>query len=291
MIKITPLKFSFLLFVFLGASFFLSCTAFNGEQSIPAYIHIDTILLHTNPETQGSKSSKITDAWIYVDDELIGAFEMPCTVPVLMSGKHKVRVLAGIKMNGIASTRIYYPFYSAYSADITLEEKQTDTVRPTVTYDPATVFVWTENFENGSSSLERTSRSDSTIQIVTTAPNVFEGSYSGAMYLGDTAKLFECSTIMNYSLPMNKAVFLELNYKTNNLLTVGIFGNSPSQVIQSSVMVLNHTSGWNKVYINLTPAVESITDATSFKVFFGMFRETGVTRPEAFIDNVKLVTY
>jgi len=51
----------------------------NPAEPIPSYIHIDKIDLTTDYSSQGTSSNKITDAWIYVDNELIGAFEMPVT--------------------------------------------------------------------------------------------------------------------------------------------------------------------------------------------------------------------
>lgn len=289
--KTTPYSFFLLFLLSLSAFYLSSCTAFKGDQTIPAYIHIDTILLTTNPDLQGTKSSKITDAWVYIDDELIGAFEMPCTFPVLKTGKHNVKVLAGIKMNGIASTRIYYPFYKAYTAEINLNEEETDTLHPTVSYYDNANFIWIEDFENGGSSFERTSRSDTTLQVIATPSLVFEGDYSAAAYLGDSGQIFEISSLEGFVLPKTQPIFLELNYRTNNLLTIGIFGNTPGQIIQTSVLVLNHSSNWNKVYINLTPYVGNISNATDFKIFVGMLREESVAHPEAYIDNVKLITF
>jgi hypothetical protein len=289
--KITPRFFRIFLFLVIGVTLLSSCVAFEGEQTIPAYIHIDTILLTTNPATQGTKNAKITDAWVYVDDELIGAFELPATFPVLKSGKQTVRIQAGIKMNGIASTRIYYPFYRAYSKEITLVEEETDTLHPGVTYYDNTLFKWREDFENGGSSLEPTSKSDTAIVVVSGAGNTFEGTYSGALFLGDSAQIAEVATIESYTLPVGQVVFLELNYKTNNQLTIGVYGNAPGQTIQTPVLVLNPSSTWNKIYINLTPTIGNMSSATNYKIFFGMLRGEGVASPACYIDNVKLLTF
>src|ERR1039457_4232719 len=88
-----------------------SCEKFSGDQTIPAYLKIDSIYITTKTETQGSASHSITDAWVYVDDQFIGAYQMPARFPVLKEGKHKVEVFAGIKKDGIAATRTPYPFY------------------------------------------------------------------------------------------------------------------------------------------------------------------------------------
>ena len=74
-------------------------------------LQIDSVSLDTNYYEQGSNFKAITDAWVYVDDGLIGAFELPATIPVLAEGKHKLEIRPGIKLNGISSTRAPYPFY------------------------------------------------------------------------------------------------------------------------------------------------------------------------------------
>ena len=54
---------------------FHSCEIINPEEDIPSYIYVEEIkFTSTNPD-QGSSSNKILDAWVYVDDELIGAFD------------------------------------------------------------------------------------------------------------------------------------------------------------------------------------------------------------------------
>ena len=75
---------------------------------IPSYMTIEEITLDEN------STHNITDAWVYIDDNLHGVYELPANFPILTQGKHKLRIKAGIKDNGIAGTRIPYPFYSSY---------------------------------------------------------------------------------------------------------------------------------------------------------------------------------
>ena len=78
-----------------------SCNIYNPAEPVPAYIHVDNIKVKgadTTATGQGTNSSKISDAWIYIDDQLIGCFEMPCTVPVISEGNHALRIRTGIKI-------------------------------------------------------------------------------------------------------------------------------------------------------------------------------------------------
>ena len=59
--------------------FMSSCELYNPAEPTPAYIHIDKFILNTAYLTEGSNSHKITDAWVYIDDQLLGCFELPAT--------------------------------------------------------------------------------------------------------------------------------------------------------------------------------------------------------------------
>ena len=67
------LVFPFFLLLVLAQS---SCEKFSGNQTIPAYLKIDSIRLTTNYATQGTALNAITDAWVYIDGQLIGGNNM-----------------------------------------------------------------------------------------------------------------------------------------------------------------------------------------------------------------------
>ncbi len=268
-----------------------SCDKFKGDQTIPAYIHIDAITLTTS-ESQGTASHKITDVWAYAGNDLIGAFQLPATFPVLKQGMQDLRLYAGVKMNGIASTRVAYPFFEPYSVTVDLIADSVITFSPQVKYYNGIRFVWMENFEAGGSSFEKTAQSDTSIVVSSEAGSVFEGLYSGKINLSDSAMLFEAATMNTYTLPTNGAyVFLEMNYRNNNRFTVGLIGESNTQVIQQPCMVLNHSENWNKIYINLTPVLQEMTSSSRFKVFLGALKEDGVVDPYILVDNFKVLHF
>lgn len=275
---------------------FSSCDKFDGTQTVPAYVHIDKITLIDNGNNMGSLSSNITDAWFYVDDQFIGAFELPATFPVLQKGSHTIKVLPGIKMNGIANTRIAYPFYSTIILTKTFGENVTLNLGTLTTqYDPNTKMDWIENFEDGGISLQKStvnSGSDTNIMKTNLPGNVFEGLYSGLIALDSNMNFFEIETIQKFTLPGDASpVFLELDYKINNTVNIGLdayYSGTPTQV---STMVLLPTTQWKKIYINFTPDISSNATADNFKVFFGQFKDVGNTRAALLFDNIKLVQF
>jgi hypothetical protein len=152
-----------------------SCELYNPAEPIPAYIHIQKFNVTTDISTQGSNSHKITDAWVYVDDQIIGCFELPATIPIIAEGNHKVKLSPGIKMNGISADRAQYPFYTRYEQDVDFQKGTTITLSPTVTYNSIADFSFMQDFETAGTTISTTSFSDTIIKYVTSPdPNVFE---------------------------------------------------------------------------------------------------------------------
>jgi len=266
---------------------FVSCELFDPKATIPAYIHIENINLATNYVKQGSTSSKFTDAWVYVDDQPIGAFPLPTTFPVLMSGQHEVEVRGGIKIDGISANRTQYPFCSFYTQSVNLQSNVTVNIIPTVNYFPALTFEWLEDFENIGTSIVRASGSDTSLHVIVNNPLVFEGKKSGAVYLDASHTFFEGLSAGAYTLPDASDVYLELNYNCNNSFSVGVY-SAASTTPYTTSYVNSSNNQWNKIYINL---VNEITTSYSppYSIFISMQQDNGVSLPVLYLDNIKLI--
>ena len=148
------MKHIYILSLFGLAAFLSGCNIINPAEPVPSYIHIEKITLSTDPSVEGTSSSKITDAWVYVDGNLLGCFELPVTFPVIGEGVHTITVKGGIKVNGIAATRAPYPFFTNFVQQVTLTQKQVTAISPVVHY--VSGISWTnsnaifmDNFEGG----------------------------------------------------------------------------------------------------------------------------------------------
>jgi hypothetical protein len=269
-----------------------------SDEDIPSFISIDNITLKAE-DGQGTSSSKITDAWIYIDNEFIGTFELPFdSVPVLLSGKHQLKIYCGIKMNGIAATRVPYTFYTPVTKEINLvPDSILHLGNFTVKYTTNTVFAWQEDFEQNYLSIDTTVRSLYKIHKTTSPDSVFKQpgevcNGSGIALIPSDTGILECVSRESYILPENGTdIFLELNYMTNNAVTVGLFVNTSSRTIQEPLLVLNRTDVWKKIYINLTAAVVNHQDAISYRVFFGVIKDSDVSEARFLVDNIKLVHF
>jgi len=269
------------------------CELFDAQEQIPAYIRIESIDLIDNPDVvEGTLSNRIVDAWIFIDDKLIGAFELPCTVPVLLTGEHEIAVYAGIYLNGVKTTRVYYPFYDPWKEKITLSPDSITTLSPKVSYSTSIKLPLHETFELGGVLIEEGLKSLAKLEKTDLASEVFQGNYSGKIVLNSTDTIWEGVSIQPYKLPSAGGhVFVELDYKTDADILVGLYAIKASTILQLEVAGILPRSDWSKIYINLTPTVFRHNDAIEFKLFFGSVKPSDTTEAKLLIDNVKLIHF
>lgn len=269
---------------------FSSCSKESFEAEIPAYITINSFEVTSNYSLYGSASSNISDVWIYLNDDLIGAYELPARIPVIKKGTYNVKVFAGVKANGVSGMRERYLFYTAHEEQITFTEGKEITITPKITYNSSTQFAWTEDFESASLSFTYSNGSDTTINKTTT--EVFEGNASGRVYLQSHMDFFEAKSPAFSNVSSNGSpVFLEMNFKTNEPILVGLKTDDD----EIAIVELQTTATWKKIYIDLTDAVSQKPANTNFYLFFGMLETTAEpfqsANPEFYIDNLKVLHY
>jgi hypothetical protein len=151
-------------------------------------------------------------------------------------------------------------------------------------------FPYNEDFEGVGTSL--TVISDSTNhtieKIYDSSNNNFGNYYAKSVISGDIGELFECNT-SDFDLPKNQEVYLEMDYKCNSSIVVGMYANGSSTVNKNTIIYLNKKDDWNKIYISLTEIIANFSDALDYKLFFAIPRDTSLTQNEMFLDNIKLV--
>ncbi len=282
---------TFFLF-FIISLIIVSCEIINPDDPIPCYLEINTLDINTT-YGQGTASHNITDAWVYIDDKPIGAFELPAKFPVIAEGVHKLTIKPGIKLNGIAATRAYYPLYKPITANINFVKDSVlvldSIMNLTTTYNENVKFAWIEDFEEGGVSID--SVLGSTTQILKSQQQAFEGSWSGYIHLHDSIDRILAKSIDKFVLPKGGTpVFLELDYKTDYSLGIGVYSNEPQGYsVPYPILGINPKNNWHKIYINLTPRVSKQINALDFNIYFESILNDTVKNAEIFIDNIKLV--
>ncbi|MCX6243799.1 MAG: hypothetical protein NTU98_03760 [Bacteroidetes bacterium] len=282
------ISFFFLLFLLAQTS----CEKFSGDQTIPAYLDIDSIRLTTDYSTQGTAIHNITDAWVYIDGEFIGTFQLPATFPVLKEGSHELSVLPGIKKDGIATTRISYQFYKPVVKTIKLVPDSTvKTGLLSTTYNTSTKFMWKEDFDDVAITLDTTKSTTVKIeQTPTGSPLTLEGLHSGIAEFDTVGATFSAVSHTTFYIP-SSAVFLEMNFNMDTYLTVGVYVSVNGVVYELPVIYLNPTNDkWKKIYIDLSNILNAYTGGSAFRVFFYQ-KETSTGHHRILLDNIKLVSY
>ena len=265
------------IFVFLFI--FISC---EKDDKIPSYLKVNNVNLNYD-QNFGSITENITDVWVYIEDNLQGVYEIPVEFPVLKEGIKNIRLKAGIKANGIASTRIQYPFYSSFLDTINLVKDETIEIFPTFSYNDAFDAI-IEDFENSGTTVDSTISSEIDFTIV----NEDENKYAFAEIVSPLIN-FEIAT-QDLTLPQQGApVYLELDYKSSTEFLVGMYINFPQDIVKSELVWVTSKQDWNKIYINLTQTVSESIGAQSFKVFINMRRNDPSSNEEISLDNIKVL--
>jgi hypothetical protein len=276
-----------------------SC-AKNIKADIPSYIEIHHFDYEGNssqtpPYSHSYNSTNITDVWITMNGEILGNFEIPCTIPILSEGQHSFDMSPGIKVNGIAGSRIKYPFYEKYQTEIILNMNESVYVAPetrykTTTNDPTTPsfsFKETGSFEGIGTMFEASSASDTTVVIQN--ETVFQGEYSAAIYLDSVNTYFDVRTNTELdSLVFNTNTFLELDFKSNINFNIGlVIINDIEQ--KQELMQLYATDEWKKIYLDLKPLINMGNSLSKFKIYFEGSYDENEIKNSVYLDNLKLV--
>ena len=280
----TIMKHLTVIFIFL-IILLQSCKKTIPNDGVPSYISIPSIDVMIE-SGQGSESQKITDAWVYINNDLQGIYPLPARFPVLKEGSQNLSVKAGIKNNGIAATRINYPFYDFYTQDIYLKKDSTTVIHPEVRYFDNTLFHIID-FEDGSETFELSQDSDTS--FLPNNDSVFEGK-SGAVHLAPPHLYFEITT-KELQLPkLGTPVYVELNYRCNSSFDIGVYADFSPTIVTTSIVTVNPKNEWNKIYVDLTSPISTTQQANNHKVFISMRRDVNSDEEATlYLDNFKVI--
>ncbi len=287
--KILPIVIVAVVYFLAGA-----CDFVNPEEDTPAFIRIEEIAVEEE-EIFGTNSSKIVDAWVYINDNPLGTFELPVTIPALHEGENKITILPGIMLNGISNTRSVYPFYEKIEGTIELTTGETNKNYAAITTrykDNITLPMQIqEDFESAGVKFEKYGDSDTMFYKIND-PSIIDqqygGDFAGAIYLTEEHNLFEVATNEYYSLPKDQSpVFLEFDYKNNQIFSVGFIANN--YVHPYEVLSINKKDQWNKIYLNLTSPIKKFIYANKFKIYIRAQKDPELEKANIYLDNIKLI--
>ncbi len=285
---------------------FQSCEIINPPEQIPFYLRIDSTSFLDSSDVPPRYTKRgvqdITDAWVSVDGEYIGTYEIPTTIPVMKeAGTHRIEIIPGILANGQNNDRRIYPFFSPYYQTIQTTEGSVDTIYSKFAYrtnqpkyPPEGVGQFPEGFE-GAGTIFKTAGSSKIDTIIRTSDPalVFDGNFSLKFELDPSKDYVEFETSKSYSLPVASGlnIYTELNFRTDVQLLVGVYAENvlSGQIINIPYINLNPTQDqWKKIYIDLTQDLSGFR-THRFKLYFKASHNPSLSSSKILLDNIKLI--
>ena len=291
-----------------------SCEKYKGNTEVPAYLHVDRIIVgpqaQNAPSTEPGFYTSIIDAaqivCYFKGDEAettLGVFQLPITAPVLHHGNIEyIKVVPVIKQNGQSGTRIAYPFFQTIRLDnvVTAADSVTNLGKFSATDSTWTLtahylpldqmnVLMQDYFEPTSFS----TNFDSTfIWVKDSASAACTGKGFGMLTIPDSVSIATFSILTNLTPQTGQVLYLEMDYQTDLELYINLMGfrnGSGGTASSVPVMCLVPNQKWQKIYINLGRAWSVYNYNTPITVFFQLANPNH-TGGSVRIDNVKIIT-
>lgn len=240
-------------------------------------------------------SHNFSDAWIFVNGQDLGTWELPCRIPILCQDSAQVLIYPGVKMNGSSTSRPQYPFIDPYKTTIPLVPSTVDTLTSLpLTYTSVAKFEYIENFNTDYNGIFHATTSDGA-NFAHIADPGNPTNRIGEISLEDSIIEFEIiSREMEFNNVLPKYAFLEMDYKSdieNSQIYVGIRveKTTTAATTYEPLVVVNTKSQWKKIYINLTQAItRNQMYAKSYRVQISGGRPDD-TEAHYYFDNIKVI--
>jgi hypothetical protein len=281
----------YLIYIFI--IFLSACSLTDNFDNVPARITIPSVSV-TPEDGQGSGSHKIKDLWVFVNEFSLGVYELPQVIPIFReTDPSQITFFAGVRNNGAVGSPIQYPFYQPIQIDRSLEPGSEETLNLEFGYRPETVFEFVEDFENSNIfTFDEDGDEDTFLEAFSVDP--LEGQNSGFATFGENDTLEIATAFVYKDLPLNgTSIFLEMDYKCNVSLNVGLIGILDNAAFKNYKIVLRPQENWNKIYIDFTEDVLA-SQLDGYRVVIGAVydeTETGGEPAEIGLDNLKFVHF
>lgn len=270
--------------------FVSGCELINPAEPIPTTLHLEPFQFNIE-SGQGSGNNKITEVWVYANDNNIGSFAPPVDIRYLEEGPTKLTFRPGIRNNGLSSDAIIYPFFEGYTVNIEATPGSEHVINPVTAYKPEVKFSLIADFETSNlftdnqdtiaaSSLERTQT------------DVFEGSFAGQITMTPTAYFIEVGhSVAMSDLPLDHSpIYLEFRYKNEVEFAIGLLGiDLEGHEYSNFFYLVKPTEDWNMLYIELTDIINA-SALPGYKILFRALYPPSATKPELniYLDNIKV---
>lgn len=272
----------------------MGCGQFKNPDMIPAYVEIEDIEIITTPG-QGTRSHDFREFYFYRDVEFLGGYAKGKPFPVLGEGLTQLTFFPGIRENAIQDLLAIYPLMNRAEIDVNLEPGKVTKVRPQFRYAPNARFLFVEEFEISHIFTEVLLGAENA-RLSIDRNVIYEGRGTGRLQVSKEAPILSVATNDIYnSLPQNGSpIFMELNFKSDALLAIGLKGYDGLTPFGEEYfkIILNPTNSWRKVYIRFNEEIVALRKNGYQFVFRADYDFLNPAETQnVYIDNVKLIHF
>ncbi len=268
-----------------------SCNIINPSEPVPTYVRIDSFGFTGNPAVTGSNSHKITNVYVYFNNAPVGIFDLPATFPVIAKEKGTLTVLPGIYYDGLSGYISIYELYQGKQMELDPQPGGQVSFNPVTSYNPGVLLQSNDEFEGPGvdNSFVKLS-GDTSIHNVFNS-EVFEGNGSGLIYLRPGKDSATQISRVGRALATGKQNFLELDFKGNMPLVIGVSTTLNTGGGYSAYFIgLKPRSEWGKVYIGLDEFI-GVHQGYDYKIMLHTEKPAGQTDGYVYVDNVKVISF
>ncbi|MBP8725641.1 MAG: hypothetical protein KBF37_06360 [Saprospiraceae bacterium] len=267
----------------------VACDA--GEEPQPAYLSVNPIQFAVRPH-EGSASQNLPDAWIYVGNKYVGAYELPVRIPVLASDVEEVLILPGYRLNGSISSPARAALLEPFRMDVPFIPGQEVSVTPSCSYQASLQFPFLEAFE-GNHFFNEDRDGDPETRILGTLPEeAFEGVRSGKIELRKEHPKLRVVYDIAKEIPQSPdPILLELHFKSDIPFSIGFIGNKgPAGEDDLIRAVLLPKKNWTKVYFDFREII-NLSNALSYRMAIdaNFQQDSMIAVQRIYLDNIKVV--
>jgi len=280
-------RFYFVIFLIIFSN--LGCALFENFDELPMFIEVNSVGLNTST-AQGSASHNIIDIWPNAEGQSLGVFEMPITFQVLDDNETTNMIyFAGIRRAGFPNDHTIYPFYERIQFDRDFVPDSRVVEDLVFRYKENTQFRVIEDFELNHSFTEDIDENEETT-IVRTTDGGMEGNCALITLTEENNEFVVGTSDEIIDLPTNgTAVYMELDYKTDVNLGIGLQADVNGSEIEQFLLVLTPNETWNKVYIDFSELLQD-SALPAYRLILGA-RYEGDSTAEVRFDNIKLMHF
>lgn len=289
----------YLIFIFGSLFSWLGCNSINPKEQVPTYIHVDSFhfVQNTTLGISSSISHDINTVWAYYNNNPIGVFDLPATIPVITNGDNDSGTLTlapGVSINGFNDNLSSYPFYTLDNWGFKAQPGKILNHTPTTSFFNATKIQRVGHFEDFTVEMMVLNGIPGLVPLVKTQDDSlrFWGTGVGSITLASVGDSSIDSSVAAFEIPASQSnQVLELDYKGDLVLIVGI---KPflGGITQDTwyLAAAKPSNKWKKFYVALQDYVAE-QQATSYRIYIKAVLPEGKSSGRALLDNIQIVTF